>query len=205
MSSTPDARTGSDLTPRAPGDAPVTVSVTRHVAPDHLDEMHAWLQAGNTLAQRFPGFLGSGWVRPGEESTEWHMLYRFADPASLEAWESSPQRRWWLDAAEGKVESTRVERRTGIEGWFDEPASTEVAGEAAAPSAPPRWKQMVVIFLVFFPLSLTANWVSGRTIGDWALPLRVLASVLVMTPLMTYVLLPFATRRMQWFLAPGER
>ena len=33
---------------------------------------------------------------------------------------------------------------------------------------------MVTIFLVFFPLSLIANWVSASLIGDWPLPLRVL-------------------------------
>ncbi|WP_219923866.1 antibiotic biosynthesis monooxygenase [Nocardioides campestrisoli] len=181
---------------------PVTVAVTRHVAPDHEAEMHAWLQAGDSLAQRFPGFLGSGWVRPSPGSTEWHMLYRFADAASLEAWESSPQRRWWLDAAAGKVEQSRVERRTGIEGWFDEPASTEVAGEQPPPPAPPRWKQMVVIFLVFFPLSLCTNWAASHLIPDWPLVPRVLVIISVMTPLMTYVFMPWATRKMQWFLQP---
>ena len=42
---------------------PVTVSITRHVDPPHTPEMLAWLQAGIRLAERFDGFLGSGWVR----------------------------------------------------------------------------------------------------------------------------------------------
>ena len=62
---------------------PVTVSVTRHVDPAHADEIVAWIQAGFSLAQRFPGFLGSGWVRPSTGSDEWHMLYRFDSAASL--------------------------------------------------------------------------------------------------------------------------
>jgi len=37
--------------------------------------MVAW--AGSALAERFPGFLGTGWVRPGGGSDQWHMLYRF--------------------------------------------------------------------------------------------------------------------------------
>lgn len=188
---------------------PVTVSVTRTVDPAHSAEMLAWLEAGSTLAQRFEGFLGAGWVRPHADSAQWHMLYRFASAEHLAVWEGSPQRAWWLETGRGRIEESRVERRTGIEGWFDEPLHTETVStgvpETSAPEpapAPPRWKQMVVIFLVFFPLSLTTNWVAGQTIGDWPLPLRVLASVLVMTPLMTYVFLPFATRRMQWFLQP---
>ena len=178
--------------------APVTVSVTRHVDPSQSSEMREWVQAGTSLAERFDGFLGSGWVRPSEGSPEWHMLYRFADAEALAAWEASPQRAWWLEAAEGNIEATHVEKRTGIEGWFDAPP-----GEPAAPPpAPPRWKQMVVIFLVFFPLSLAANAVA---VGD---PRRRrpaaagAAVVLAMTPLMTYVFLPWITRRMQWWLNP---
>ena len=37
---------------------------------------------------------------------------------------------------------------------------------------------MVIIFLVFFPLSLAINFVISRTpIADWPLPLRVLTSI----------------------------
>jgi len=178
--------------------APVTTSVTRHVDPSRTSEMLAWVQAGTSLAERFDGFLGSGWVRPSEDSTEWHMLYRFASSDALAVWEASPQRAWWLEAAQGRIEATRVERRTGIEGWFDEPAAVEAL--SLAPSAPPRWKQMVVIFLVFFPLSLAANFAVSRTIADLVLPLRVLISVIVMTPLMTYLFLPWITRKMSWWL-----
>lgn len=178
--------------------APVTVSVTRHVDPSQSSEMREWVQAGTSLAERFDGFLGSGWVRPSEGSPDWHMLYRFADADALAAWEASPQRAWWLEAAEGNIEATHVEKRTGIEGWFEAPPGEP----AATPQSPPRWKQMVVIFLVFFPLSLVSNVVASATIGDLPLPLRVLVTVLVMTPLMTYVFLPWVTRRMEWWLHP---
>ena len=50
--------------------APVTVSVTRHVDPSRSSEMLAWVQAGTSLAEKFDGFLGSGWVRPSEESPD---------------------------------------------------------------------------------------------------------------------------------------
>ena len=178
--------------------APVTVSVTRHIDPSQETEMRAWVQAGTSLAENFEGFLGSGWVRPSQESPEWHMLYRFADAESLARWEASPQRAWWLEAAQGRIESTRTERRTGIEGWFDEPAVVEALTPAAP--APPRWKQMVVIYLVFLPLSLTANFVASRTIGAWALVPRVVLVTTIMTPLMTYVFLPWMTRKMAWWL-----
>ena len=192
--------------------APVTVAITRHLPTGHEPEMMSWLNAGIALAEKFPGFLGAGWVRTEADSEEWHMLYRFADQQSLDQWEHSPQRQWWRSAASGLgVVEARVEKRTGIEGWFDVPQSTvlESGAAVAAPKAPPRWKQATTIFLVFFPLSVAANWLGREYLADVVLPLRVLVTVLVMTPLMTYVFLPWITKRLQWWLqgqpAPWRR
>lgn len=183
--------------------APVTVSVTRHIDPSRTPEMIAWVRAGASLAERFDGFLGVGWVRPATDSDEWHMLYRFDSAEALATWEQSEQRRWWLDAAQGRIGESRVEKRTGIEGWFDEPTAYDVEDLRPAPTPPPRWKQACVIFLVFYPLSVLANWAAAHTIADWQLPVRVLATVLVMTPVMTYLALPWVTRRMEWWLRPA--
>ncbi|MBW8872998.1 MAG: antibiotic biosynthesis monooxygenase, partial [Leifsonia sp.] len=68
---------------------PVTVSITRRVVGDRLPEVTHWVQAGVNLANTYEGFLGSGWVRAHADSEEWHMLYRFADADTLEAWEAS--------------------------------------------------------------------------------------------------------------------
>lgn len=184
---------------------PVTVAVTRQVDPAHAAEMLAWIGAGTTLVEHFPGFLGAGWVRPAADSEEWHVLYRFDSPDSLAAWEVSDQRDWWLRSAQGIVVDTRRERLTGIEGWFDAPverAVEDVPGASPPPPrpAPPRWKQMVMIWFAFFPLSLLTSWLFGLLAPDLDLLPRVLLSTVVMTPVMTYLVLPQLTRRLDWFL-----
>ena len=178
--------------------APVTVAVTRHVDPERAVEVAAWARAGQDLLSARPGYLGSGWIRPDPASPEWHMLFRFADEQSLAAWEASPERAWWVGSAQGIVEDARFERRTGIEGWFDEPASVEVL--TAPPAAPPRWKQMVAIFVAFYPLSLAANALLAWLIPEWPLWLRVLVGVLLVTPVMTYLALPLVTRALRPWL-----
>jgi len=181
--------------------APVTVSITRHLDPGREAEMVSWMQAGIALAERFPGFLGAGWVRPERDSETWHVLYRFADPDALAGWESSHQREWWRDSSSGLgVVESRVERRTGIEGWFDDPASRGVRDLRVAPPAPPRWKQAVVIWLAFFPLSLAVAWFFGRFAPNLPLLERVLVTTLAMTPVMTYVVLPRMTQALSWWL-----
>src|SRR4051812_24597077 len=106
--------------------------------------MRAWADAGTQMATHFPGFLGSGWVRPSMTSTDWHMLYRFDSRESLARWQESTERNRWLAAGTNLVEDTRIEHRTGIEGWFDEPEERDTLDLEVppAPPAPPRWKQM---------------------------------------------------------------
>ncbi|MEV4636952.1 antibiotic biosynthesis monooxygenase [Actinoplanes sp. NPDC049548] len=188
----------------APQQLAVTVAITRKADPSRNAEMLAWVRAGATLAEDFPGFLGVGWVRPVLGSTEWHMLYRFADADSLHAWEESPQRQWWLSSAQGMVEHTRVERRTGIEGWFDPPREQTVDEPAPAPAAPPRWKQAVTIWLGFFPISLLSSVTLGHLLEGQNVVVRTLVSTLCLTPLMTYLVLPWVTGALQWWLH-GER
>lgn len=183
---------------------PVTVSITRLVDPAAEDQMLAWLRAGTQLSERFEGFLGSGWVRPAAGSPQWHMLYRFADADALHAWEQSPQRQWWLDSARGFVEVSSHEKRTGIEGWFDEPSSVDRADLRPAPAAPPRWKQMCAIFLVFFPLSLVANYATREFMPDVWLPLRAFVTVMVLSPIMTYLAMPWITRLLAPWLNRGR-
>jgi antibiotic biosynthesis monooxygenase (ABM) superfamily enzyme len=198
-------------TPAAPlsdhtGPHPVTVAITRRVRPEDELLMQAWVHAGTSMAERFPGFLGTGWVRPAADSADWHMLYRFDSPESLQRWERSTERTRWLRSAEDLVEHTRVEHRTGIEGWFDEPRERTVddlraATGPATPPAPPRWKQATVIWLAFFPTNLLFTWLLTPHTRSWPLPLRVLAMTLLLTPLMTYLVLPQVTRLLQPWLS----
>jgi hypothetical protein len=179
-------------------DTPITISVTRTVSPDRAREVAAWARAGQDLMSTYPGYLGSGWVRPDPKSPDWHMLFRFSDAASLAVWEGSSERAWWVSSAVGLVEGGVQQRRTGIEGWFDEPTSIEVIAEA--PFAPPRWKQMISIFCVFFPLSTLFNYALSPFTQGWPIWTRVLLLVVLVTPVMTYFALPFVTRALHPWL-----
>lgn len=190
---------------------PITVSIRREVDPERITEATVWVQTGVNLATKYPGFLGSGWVRAGEDSQIWHMLYRFANEESLVAWEKSGEREWWLSMGEGFIRSERSKRRTGIEGWFDEPTTGTIAlptseggtTNVAVVAAPPRWKQAVSIWLGFFPLNVAFTYAMSPIPGWDALPiwLRVLATTVVLTPIMTYWVLPFVTRSLRSWLA----
>jgi antibiotic biosynthesis monooxygenase (ABM) superfamily enzyme len=193
---------------------PITVAIERRIDPSRTVEATSWMQAGTDLATGFDGFLGSGWVRAGEGSDLWYMLYRFRDIPTLEAWEQSSQRQLWLESGRAFASEVRVERRTGIEGWFDAPFAIDVESRKGAdapptgpiqqpiPSAPARWKQAVTIWLGFFPTNLLASWLLGFVPGftEWPLAARVLLTTVLLTPVMTYLVLPWITRLLRPWL-----
>lgn len=189
---------------------PITVSIRREVDPARITEATAWVQTGVNMANRYAGFLGSGWVRAGEESQIWHMLYRFSNEQTLVAWERSEEREWWLSMGEGFVRSERSRRRTGIEGWFDEPSTGTISlptatgdTDVAVVNAPPRWKQAVTIWLGFFPVNVAFAYAMSPVPGWDALPiwLRALCTTIALTPVMTYWVLPWVTRSLRRWLS----
>lgn len=200
--------------------SPVTVSVRRRVAPERASQAQAWMSTGMHLASHFPGFLGCGWLREHADGEHWSVLYRFQDRASLEAWERSPERDGWLAAGASWAAEVDRAHRTGVEGWFDMPrerAAQPVTGiegasidDAAAdpiPPAPPRWKQMLVIFLGFLPLTLAANLLLPFVPGwnDLPVAVRVTLITVMLTPTMTFVVLPALTHWLRGWLAGTPR
>lgn len=180
--------------------APVTVSITRRMSTDNETQVLAWVHAGMAMAEKFEGFLGTGWVRSSSDPQEWHMLCRFRNQACLDAWDHSPERAWWLSFGADMVEHTRGERRVGIEGWFDEPSARTDLGTPGRRSAPPRWKQATMIWVVFFPMSVLAAYLLAPHITGLHVVLRTLIQTAILTPIMTYVMLPFATRVLDGWL-----
>jgi hypothetical protein len=174
----------------------VTVTVARRVAPGRAAEFENWYDGIIGAASRFPGFLGSGILRPHAMDRDWHVVYRFADAASLRRWEESAERAQWLARAEDFVEDTKEQRVSGLETWFSLPGRT-------AP-APPRWKMFLVTLAAIVPLVLLMNLLVLPVLTDWPLVARVLVFSGTLTGLMTWVVMPRLTRLFRRFLYPSR-
>lgn len=175
---------------------PVTVTVARHVAVGREREFEDWYDGIIATASRFPGFLGAGILRPHTADADWHVVYRFSDPAALERWETSEERAGWLRKAEDLVQETGVSHVTGLETWFSLPGRT-------AP-APPKWKMFLVTLLAIVPLVLLMNLTVLPVLSGWPLIGRTLVFSGTLTGLMTWVVMPRLTRLFRRFLY-GDR
>jgi antibiotic biosynthesis monooxygenase (ABM) superfamily enzyme len=177
------------LLPGAPAQAPapvaepVTVTVARVVRPDRREAFERWAGEVLALAATFPGNLGATLLHPGEGSSEYHLVYRFADDESLAGWERSRERRALLAELAEMVEDERYARVAGLDSFFTRP-----------PQPGPRWRMTVLtIGAVFLITSLVQQFVMPYLAG-WPLELRLVLSATVVVIAMAHVVMPALTR-----------
>ena len=101
-----------------PTPEPVTVTVARVVRPDRREAFERWADDALAKAAAFPGNLGATLLRPGAGSSEYHLVYRFADDESLAGWERSPERSRMLARLREMVDEERYARISGLDSFF---------------------------------------------------------------------------------------
>ncbi len=100
-----------------------------------------------------------------------------------------------------------VRRPAGFRPRYGDGCRDPAHPAARAARTPPRWKQAVTIWVGFFPTNLLASWLLGFVPGFAEVPLvlRVLATTLMLTPVMTYAVLPWVTRLLRpWLQRPSR-
>jgi antibiotic biosynthesis monooxygenase (ABM) superfamily enzyme len=177
----------------APTPEPVTVTVARTVRPDRREAFERWAENVLGVAARYPGNLGATMLRPGPDSSEYHLVYRFVDDDSLAAWERSSERRSALAHVEEMVDDARYARSVGLESFFTRPA---------APG--PRWRMTVLTIVAVFAItSLFQQFVAPHLIS-WPLELRLVLSATVVVTGMAHVVMPALIRVFARWLHPGR-
>ena len=169
--------------------APVTMLVTRHIAPDQFHVFSAWMRQGEILAAGFPGFLGSGVLHPPEGGDKYQIVLRFDSDANMDRWEKSLPRRMWLERGAALVTDSAVTRISGMDSWF-----------GLKPAAPPRWKQAFSIWLVYFPVLLLFSMTLQEPLAQLPIFWRVLITTAVMSPVLSFLLIPLVTRVLRGWL-----
>jgi uncharacterized protein len=178
--------------PAVPTPEPVTVTVARVVRPDRREAFERWADDALAKAAAYPGNLGATLLRPGEGSSEYHLVYRFADDESLAGWERSVERRRMLDQLAEMVDEERYARVSGLESFFTRPAQP----------GPPRWKLTLLTIAAVFAVTSVVQQFVMPLLSGWPLELRLLLSAVVVVILLGHVLMPTLTKVFRGWLHP---
>jgi antibiotic biosynthesis monooxygenase (ABM) superfamily enzyme len=174
-----------------PNPEPVTVTVARVVRPDRREAFEREAADVLAIAAAFPGNLGATLLRPGPDSSEYHLVYRFADDESLAAWEGSAERRDFLVRLRGIVEDERYARVTGLDSFFTRPSTPG-----------PRWRLTVLTVVAVFASTSLFQLVVTPHLDGWPVAVRLLLSAVVVVLLLGHVLMPALTRLFARWLRP---
>ena len=178
-----------------PSPQPVTVIVSRRVKPEAVSAFETLSDEMSRRASQFDGYMGATLFRPvSPDDPEYRMIFKFTDEASLAEWERSEERAEMLEKLEGLLISpTEREKVSGLVTWFSLPSQNPV-------KPPPRYKMTIVSWLALYPAATLIFWLFGPWLAHLHLLLRTLVVTAVLMILMSYVLMPFMTKRFAFWL-----
>jgi uncharacterized protein len=177
-----------------PAHETVTVVVARRAKAGREAELEDWLHGVSKDAADASGHIAVETFPPRPPvQPEYVTVFRFDNQANLDAWLESPQRRQWTDRLSDLVEGEpRLQKITGLEGWFAQPSSSA--------RMPPRWKMTLATGVMIYLFAVGLHLLFGRWLAELPVPLRSALTVSVTLLSMTYVVMPRVTRLLAGWL-----
>jgi antibiotic biosynthesis monooxygenase (ABM) superfamily enzyme len=172
----------------------VHIAITRRVRPGHEAEFQQALREFLQASFAHDGVWGASLLAPlpGSTTREYGILRTFASDAERDAFYASPAFAAWDERARILTEGEPTYRQLhGLEAWF------RTSGRP-----PPRWKMAVITSVGVYALSLLLTLLIGPWLGQWPLPLRNVASTVLVVAGLTWVVMPLLTRLARGWLNP---
>ena len=175
---------------------PITLVISELIEAKQERAYEAWVKGINGDARRFDGFLGVEVIRPREQDhLEYVVIIKFATYAQLRTWMMSPTYRDWMDKSYVLVAArSQQQLPNGLELWFTLPGKRL--------SHLPYYKKVVLGVLAVYPLILLSDLLLGPLIGGLTPLLGLLISVIFVSALLTYPVMPWLTKGLGFWLTP---
>lgn len=189
-----------------PQSGPVTLVISEVVEPSKVDDYEAWTKGINRDARQFDGFLGVEVIRPRDHAhPEYVVIVKFESYDRLRRWLISPTYRAWMDQSYGLIAArSQQQLPSGLELWFTLPQARSGGRDPLPP--PPYYKQVVLGVLAVYPLILLANRLLGPLLGGLPPLLGLFISVIFVSALLTYPVMPWLSKGLEfWLYPPGRR
>ena len=172
-----------------PADAPQTATVvtSRAIRAGHEQDFEHWAAALGDLAEAAPGYRAA--IRLGQTAGFQHLLFRFEDCVSAEAWHNSDAVRDHVAIAD-RWSTALHQIQSGDRIAFDLPSDASAS----------KWKRFVTTWLTVFPVLLLVSLGVRTLLEDAPLPLQLLPSSLLLTATLQWIILPRLQRYTRFWL-----
>jgi len=178
-----------------PAAAPVTVVVSQIVKPECTEAYQQWQTRVDNIAARYPGFVGTEMIKPVPGlQEEWVVVFRFDSAEHLDGWFNSEEHKRLVAEAEpyfDRVQFRRVGR--GFDDWFANAAGEQHGG-------PPQWKVAMVVLLTLYPTVMLLTLFLSPFLSGLSLPYSIFISNVASVVILTWVVMPLATRALRFWL-----
>ncbi len=128
-------------------DHPITAVIHHYVKPGSESEYEEWANRISSVSKQFPGRMNLNIIKPSGKDKNYTLVLHFIDVSSLNNWFGSKERAKLVHEAQQLfAQPENVEVKTGLELWFEQPASP--------PGPAKRWKQVLLIFTALYPTNV---------------------------------------------------
>lgn len=180
---------------------PITLVFSFIVNKGKEEEFEKWAHEITKAVSQFDGHLGSNWIRTSERDSEYVVILKFLDIKDSNKWLKSPIRKRLLKKVVPLIKQgmqNKVQNVTGLETWFTLPGHTMI-------KPPPRWKMVIATMIGIYPIGLIYQAYLVPYMRLVPLLLRPVALSLILTPILTYVIMPQVTKLLRHWLYPENK
>ena len=178
---------------------PITLVISEVVEPNLIKEYEAWAKGINQSAQQFEGFIGVDVIRPRDhQHPEYVVIVKFDNYDHCKNWLTSSIYQQWMQRAEEFIaQRSQQQLPDGLELWFTLPKS-----KFSNPPQPAYYKQVIIGVITVYPLILLANLFLNPFLQGFPALLGLLISVIFVSALLTYPVMPYITKILNFWLYP---
>jgi len=175
-------------------DRPVTVEIVRKVRRNCLGKFESELRKLIRFASTAPGHRGATVIKPPPGSTEYHVLIRFDCEGRFQAFQDSKGlKEWYQRIRPLLLEDPTIRITHGLEAWF-------TLAEHPRHQTPVKWKMALVTWAAVYVCVILFSFMVKITRQDFHPLIQTLIVSFLVTIALTWVLLPWLTRRLKRWL-----
>ena len=176
--------------------------ISEIVKPRHQQEFETWSKGINKVVAEQPGFISSDILRPRDKNhLEYIIIIRFETSDTLETWKASETFKTIFKKAEPYLVSHQSQMQShGIEQWFELPEH-----ETHQTTKPAFYKLVTMGIIAVYPLVLLSNFAIGPFTQEFPYWLAILLSVIFISVLMTYPVMPLISKILSNWLYPKPK